>query len=94
MLCIIPWFLRVFTQHHSASPIHAFCSSLNDHLKKALTRSGQPLGDYIFGNDSKGVLEDIGHVRREVSRQIALLKDTEPEMEDDIDTSESQKLCI
>ncbi|XP_028066908.1 E3 ubiquitin-protein ligase UPL2-like isoform X3 [Camellia sinensis] len=111
-----------FTQHHSAPLARAFCSSLRDHLKKALTGFSAASGALLldsrmtpdseifsslflvefllflaaskdnrwvtallteFGNDSKGVLEDIGHVQREVLWQIALLEDAKLEMEDD-----------
>ncbi|CAK8568158.1 unnamed protein product [Lathyrus sativus] len=37
-----------------------------------------------FGNDSKDVLENIGHVHREVLWQIALLENTKREIEDDV----------
>ncbi|GMY07746.1 E3 ubiquitin-protein ligase UPL2-like [Fagus crenata] len=46
-----------------------------------------------FGNGSKDVLEDIGHVHREILWQISLLEDAKPEVEDDgvVSTSESQQ---
>lgn len=111
-----------FAQHHSTPLARAFCSSLREHLKKALagfdSTSGHLLLDQKmttdsdmfsslsmvefllflaaskdnrwvtallteFGNDSKDVLQDIGHVHREVVWQIALLENTKPEIEDD-----------
>ncbi|CAK7347286.1 unnamed protein product [Dovyalis caffra] len=87
-----------FTQHHSAPLAHAFCVSLRDHLKKALTGFDMEFLLFLaaskenrwvtallteFGNGSKDVLEDIGRVQREVLWQIALLEDAKPEMEDD-----------
>ncbi|XVE95159.1 hypothetical protein REPUB_Repub02eG0072400 [Reevesia pubescens] len=111
-----------FTQHHSAPLAHAFCSSLREHLKKALTGLGATSGSFLLdprmmpddgvfspfflvefllflaaskdnrwvsallaelGNGSKDVLEDIGHVHREILWQIALLEDAKLEMEDD-----------
>ncbi|KAJ4837727.1 hypothetical protein Tsubulata_038110 [Turnera subulata] len=111
-----------FTQHHSAPLARAFCSSLRDHLKKALTGFGLASGSFLldprttpdagifsslflvefllflaaskenrlvtallteFGNGSKDVLEDIGHVHREILWQIALLEDAKIETEDD-----------
>ncbi|KAM1225513.1 hypothetical protein ACFX13_044968 [Malus domestica] len=121
-----------FTQHHSAVLARAFCSSLRDHLKKALSGFGAVSGSFLleprmasdggifsslflvefllfiaaskdnrwvtallteFGNGSKDVLEDIGHVHREVLWQIALLEDTKLDLEDDNagSTSESQQ---
>ncbi|XP_004501671.1 E3 ubiquitin-protein ligase UPL2-like isoform X2 [Cicer arietinum] len=111
-----------FAQHHSTPLAHAFCSSLKEHLKIAITGFGvapQPLlldprmtiennafsslflVEFLlflaaskdnrwmtallteFGNGSKAVLEDIGHVHREVLWQIALLENMKPEIEDD-----------
>ncbi|CAL5383970.1 unnamed protein product [Camellia sinensis] len=111
-----------FTQHHSAPLARAFCSSLKDHLKKALNGFSVAPGSFLldpritpnseifsdlflvefllflaaskdnrwvtallteFGNESKDVLEDIGHVQREILWQIALLEDAKLEMEDD-----------
>ncbi|TQD73794.1 hypothetical protein C1H46_040671 [Malus baccata] len=121
-----------FTQHHSAVLARAFCSSLRDHLKKALSGFGAVSGSFLleprmasdggifsslflvefllfiaaskdnrwvtallteFGNGSKDVLEDIGHVHREVLWQIALLEDAKLDLEDDNagSTSESQQ---
>ncbi|XP_054788719.1 E3 ubiquitin-protein ligase UPL2-like [Prosopis cineraria] len=110
-----------FAQHHSAPLARAFCSSLRDHLKKAIAGFEATLGHLLldprmstdngifsslflvefllflaaskdnrwvtallteFGNGSKDVLEDIGHVHREVLWQIALLEDTKPDVED------------
>ncbi|XWS25402.1 hypothetical protein CRYUN_Cryun27aG0065300 [Craigia yunnanensis] len=111
-----------FTQHHSAPLARAFCSSLREHLKQALTGFGAASGSFLLdprmmpddgvfsplflvdfilslaaskdnrlvsallaelGNGSKDVLEDIGHVHREILWQTALLEDAKLEMEDD-----------
>ncbi|OVA01819.1 Ubiquitin-associated domain/translation elongation factor EF-Ts [Macleaya cordata] len=37
-----------FTQHHSAPLAHAFCSSLRDHLKKALAGFGSASGSFLL----------------------------------------------
>lgn len=37
-----------FTQHHSAPLAHAFCGSLRDHLKKALTGFGMDSGSFLL----------------------------------------------
>ncbi|KAL1349596.1 hypothetical protein HN51_026113 [Arachis hypogaea] len=111
-----------FAQHHSSPLARAFCSSLREHMKKALAGFGaasEPLlldpritpdngifsslflVEFLlflaaskdnrwvtallteFGNGSKDVLEDIGHVHREVLWQIALLENTKTETEED-----------
>ncbi|KAF3447270.1 hypothetical protein FNV43_RR12450 [Rhamnella rubrinervis] len=84
-----------FTQHHSAALARAFCSSLRDHLKKALTGfdvDNRWVTSLLteFGNGSKDVLEDIGRVHREVLWQIALIEDAKLEMEDDASGSPSE----
>lgn len=111
---------KAFTQHHSAPLARAFCSSLGDHLKKALSGFSDASGSFLldpkvssdsgvfsslflvefllflaaskdsrwvnallteFGSGSKGVLEDIGRIHREVMWQISLLEDTKVEDE-------------
>ncbi|CAL0315575.1 unnamed protein product [Lupinus luteus] len=110
-----------FAQHHSTPLARAFCSSLKEHLKKALAGFGAALEPLLLdprmtsdngifsslflvefllflaaskdnrwvtalltelGNDSKDVLEDIGHVHREALWQIAVLENTKTEVED------------
>ncbi|OIW04324.1 hypothetical protein TanjilG_32516 [Lupinus angustifolius] len=110
-----------FAQHHSTPLARAFCSSLKEHLKKALVGFGAALEPLLLnprmtsdsgifsslflvefllflaaskdnrwvtalltelGNDSKEVLEDIGHVHREALWQIAVLENTKTEDED------------
>ncbi|OIV97840.1 hypothetical protein TanjilG_12597 [Lupinus angustifolius] len=111
-----------FAQHHSAPLARAFCSSLRQHLKKALNGFGASSRPALldprmttdrsifsslfsvefllflaaskdnrwvtallteFGAGSKDVLEDIGHVHREVLWQLALLENKKPDYEDD-----------
>ncbi|GAV85395.1 UBA domain-containing protein/DUF913 domain-containing protein [Cephalotus follicularis] len=111
-----------FTQHHSAPLARAFCSSLRDHLKKALTGFAAVSGSLLldlrvtpdggffsslflvefllfltasndnrwvaallseFGNDSKGVFEDIGRVHRVIFWQLSLLEDSKVDTEED-----------
>ncbi|KAK2981039.1 hypothetical protein RJ640_005931 [Escallonia rubra] len=113
---------RSFAQHHSAPLARAFCSSLRDHLKKALTGLSAVSGSFLldpkmtpdseifsslflvefllslstskdnrwvnallteFGSGSKDVLEEIGHIQREILWQIALAEDAKLEIEDD-----------
>ncbi|XP_010277573.1 PREDICTED: E3 ubiquitin-protein ligase UPL2-like isoform X2 [Nelumbo nucifera] len=124
-----------FTQSHSSVLAHAFCSSLRDHLKRALTGFSLVSGSFLldprispdggifselfviefllflaaskdnrwvnallteFGNGSKDVLEDIGHVHQEVLWQIALLEDAKVETQDagSGSTTDSQKLDV
>ncbi|KAK7275857.1 hypothetical protein RIF29_16983 [Crotalaria pallida] len=122
-----------FAQHHSTALARAFCSSLREHLKKALAgfgASSEPLlldprmatdgGTFSslflvefllflaaskdnrwvtallteLGNSSKDVLEDIGHIHREVLWQIALLENTKTEIEDDGASSDSHQADV
>ncbi|CAL0305611.1 unnamed protein product [Lupinus luteus] len=111
-----------FAQHHSTPLARAFCSSLRQHLKKALTGFGASSGPLFldprmttdrsifsslfsvefllflaaskdnrwvtallteFGAGSKDVLEDIGHVHRQVLWQLALLENKKADFENE-----------